>query len=176
MKIRSILFNAFIIFSLSVGALFFLSYDSPESVGVGLRSYALQDASDTIIQNVVPAATDLVTSIGANKRVNIRYYVPMVVGGSMPGATILVNAPVGVAEYRVSISVMGEDSLLLSNTILSESEIDVSIPTGECYAIIDATILNGSTAGSISLDISQAQSSVAQLVVRSGAFADIIKL
>lgn len=167
------------VFILCVGVITaVLSWAIPETVGIGSRTYAYQSAPDTVNASATLVATDLTTTIAANQKVHIRYYVPIDLGGTAGGIKFQVNAPAAPNSYVVSCALFTDsDTLGLSTTIVSETAFGVTLANaGLHFAIIDATIHNGTSAGNITLEFAQNSAQSENCIVLTGGYAEITKL
>lgn len=169
-----------ILFVLFIAVCCLVSWNEPDGIagsGVGVRTYAVQDVADTVTASTTPVATELTTPIAAGQKLHIRYYVPITLGGTAPGIKFLVNAPSGVVTYQSGVTIFADDdSVALVSQISSEAAQGVTLAkAGNHIAIIDATVFNGSTAGSVALEFAQNVSDNAATIVQKGAFAEIVK-
>lgn len=159
------------------GIAFSFIYDDPYSGGIGLRSFAVQDVSDTVASSTVEVSTDLTTTIAANQKIHITYYIPVTLGGTAPGVKFLVNAPASPTYFVSSVVLFTDaDSVGYSNTIFAEAAQGVTLANaGDHFVKIDVTVINGATAGTVVLQFAQNVSDIAVTVVRRGAYAEITK-
>lgn len=150
---------------------------SPDGTGVGLRGYAYQDLNDTVNNSATAVPTDLTVALAANQKIKIRYYVPVTLAGTAGGVKFVVNAPASVAAYVVSCALFTDaDSLGLTTTITSEAAFGVTLANaGTHWAVIDADITNGATAGTVVLEFAQNSAQSENCIVLRGAFADWVK-
>lgn len=147
------------------------------SSAIGTRTIVAQATADTVTASTTTVATELTTTIAANQKVHIRYYVPITLGGTAPGIKFLVNAPSSPASYQSGVVIYADDATLgLVSQISSEAAQGVTLANaGNHIAIIDASITNGSTAGNVTLDFAQNVSDAAATIVQKGAIAEITK-
>lgn len=173
----SALLTSAVLVAFIASAFFISAFSEPDSSGIGTRTYLVQDANDTVTASTTPVPTDLVTSIAANQKVHIRYVVPVSLSGTASGVKFLVNAPAGGSVYDVTVVLFTDaDSIALSRALFTETAVGVTLANaGDHYAVIDAVIYNGSTAGTVSLDYAQNASDAGTVIVHKGAWADVTK-
>jgi hypothetical protein len=156
----------------------FAGTDNADNVAaIGTRTILQQATADTVTSSTTTIATELTTPIAANQKLHIRYYVPITLGGTAPGIKFLVNAPSGVSIYKSGAVIYADDSTIaLVSQISSEAAQGVTLANaGNHIAIIDVSIVNGSTAGDVVLEFAQNVSDAAATIVQAGAVADITK-
>lgn len=152
----------------------------PSGSGIGTRTFLVQNVADTVISSVTTVPTELTTPIAANQKLHIRYYLPFTLEGGSSGIKFAVNAPAAPSSYAQTITyVINADSVRYSDTRLSESA--YSLPsaagsyTGLGAAIVDVTVINGSNAGNVVLEMGQRSSQATNCILHVGAYAEVTK-
>jgi hypothetical protein len=172
-------FGSMLAVLLIAAAFLFTAFDEPlEVAGIGTRSYMVQDVADTVTSSTTFVATDLSFPLAANQKVHARFFVPITLGGTASGIKFQVNAPASPTAYVSAVTLFADDnSVGLVSVVNTEGAQGVTLANaGNHVAVIDVTITNGSTAGTVTLEFAQNVQDAAAAIVQRGAYVDITKL
>lgn len=147
-----------------------------EIAAIGTRSIILQDADQAVTASTTFVATDLTTSVAASQKCKVRFFVPFTLAGTASGIKFQVNAPASPTAYVSSVSIIEDDGTVFGNVVTTEGAQGVTIDNaGNHLAIVEATVENGTTAGSVTLEFAQNVSDAGAATVLRGGTADIVK-
>jgi len=148
------------------------------SGGLGIRSYAVQDVADTVVNSVTLVNSDLTFNLAANQSVHVRYSLPYRLTGVTSGIKFTITPPSGSVFYSsAAIVYRNDDSIASINVVNAPSAQGAVInTTGSAIANIDFDLVNGSTAGAVTLQFAQSVAGPGEnTILLRGAYAEITK-
>jgi len=142
-----------------------------------LRTAAIITADIPIASNVTPASVGLVSPIGAGQTQKLRYWIPFNVGAT-GGIRAQIAVPAGGTIFLATIVLYNNvaPSITTSLQTASAAFTNAVANAGLSWLEIEATIVNGNTAGNVDLQIAQNTSDVLTLTVKRGGFVEVTKM
>lgn len=131
-----------------------------------------QVAADVVFdQTIVPATVGLASPIAAGERQNLRWWVPFSVGAT-GGIRAVVSVPAGGTIFLASFMLVNTVAPAIVTPqvqVASAAVTNALANAGNHWLEVNATIVNGATAGNVDLLIAQNTSDVLVLTVLQGA-------
>lgn len=175
------LLSVFIALATFAGASFFLSWDkinSPETTGIGTRSFARVSVNDTVNNSATLHSSVLTTPVAAHQRVHIKYTLPVSAASGTPQFKFSVAVPSGSAIFNSSLvaySGSGDSVVTVDVINTAGAQVAAIASTGTSYVTIEFDLTNGTTAGGVTLQWAQNTANASNSILLAGAFADIVK-
>lgn len=131
-------------------------------------------AAQVFTSNVTLASVGLITTIGAAETKHIRAIIPITVGATGGvRAQIVVPAAGTLFNAVITLNNTVAPSQTLAAQTSSAAFTNALANAGTHWLEIEATIVNGATAGNIDVQIAQNTSDVLSLTVLQGGFMDV---
>jgi len=144
---------------------------------IGIKVTAIILAAIAFTSNVVLASVGLNPSIAAGQTIKARWWVPFTVGAT-GGIRCQIVVPAGGVLFNATIKLYNTvaPSLTTASQAASAAFTAAAANAGTHWLEVEATIVNGATAGTVDLQIAQNTSDVLTLTVLRGGFCDVTKL
>lgn len=144
---------------------------------IGIKVAALILAALTFTSNVVLASLGLDVPIASGQTIKCRWWVPLSVGAT-GGIRFQVQVPAGGVLYNLSYKIFNTvaPSTTINTQAASAIVTNALANAGTHWIEVEATIVNGTTTGTIDLLMAQNTSDALPLTVLRGGFADFTKL
>lgn len=122
-------------------------------------------------------ATGLSTSIAANQKVHLRFYLPFSVGAA-GGLKFQIVGPAAPANIQTGIVIYDTvtPAVISGQQTTSTPFANALAVAGSHFGFVECDWLNGSTAGNIGLQIAQNSSNGTPFTLLQGAWMDVTKL
>jgi hypothetical protein len=128
----------------------------------------------TITSNATLASVGLICAVGANATKHIRAWIPITVGAT-GGVRAQVVVPAAGTAFNATITL--NNTVAPSTTIAAQTAsaafTNALANAGTHWLLIEATIVNGATAGNIDVQLAQNTSDVLSLTVLRGGYMDV---
>lgn len=143
---------------------------------VGIRTFSTVDANVLFTTNVVLATIGLISPIAAGQIQKIRAWIPFTVGAT-GGIRAQIVVPAGGALFNATIKLYNNVAPALTTAAQAASAAftNALANAGTSWLEIEATIVNGATAGNIDVQMAQNTSDALTLTVLRGGSMDITK-
>lgn len=128
----------------------------------------------TFTSNVTLATVGLITAIAANATKHIRAWIPITVGAT-GGVRAQVVVPAGGTAFNATVKLFNTvaPSLTTAAQTASAAFTNALANAGTHWLEIEATIVNGATAGNIDVQLAQNTSDVLTLTVLRGGTMEV---
>ena len=141
---------------------------------IGIRNF-FKVAADVVVTNSVALVTTGLTSpIAANQTQKIRAWIPVTVGAT-GGVRLQIVVPAGGVIFQATIRL--NNTVAPSQTIASQQAsaafTNALANAGTHWVEVEATIINGATAGNVDLQFAQNTSDALSLTVLRGGTMDV---
>lgn len=142
-----------------------------------IRTAAIIAADIPIASSVAPQSVGLVSPIGAGQTQKLRYWIPFNVGAT-GGIRAIVAVPAAGTLFLATVTLFNNvaPSITTSVQTASAAFTNAVANAGLSWLLIEATVVNGATAGNVDLQIAQNTSDVLTLTVKQGGFVDVTKI
>lgn len=140
-------------------------------MSIGNRLIFRKTADQTVTASVTPVAmTDMSVPIAANQTMHVKFWIPFTVGAS-GGFRFLIDVPAGGTSFLASLQAVDGVTAAPGSQVAVVQAAAAAFANawavaGSHYAEIHATIVNGATAGNVSLQF--ACNSAAGAIVAEG--------
>lgn len=144
---------------------------------IGIRNF-FKVAADVVVTNSVALVTTGLTSpIAANQTQKIRAWIPLTVGAT-GGVRAQIVVPAGGTLFNATIKLFNTvaPSITTAAQAASAAFTNALANAGTHWLEIEATIINGATAGNIDIQMAQNTADALSLTVLKGGSMDVIKL
>lgn len=142
----------------------------------GLRTLAYINADIAVTSSAALASVGLVSPIAANQIQHLKYWIPFTVGAT-GGVRAQVAVPAGGSAFIASITL--QNTVAPSTTIATQTAsaafTNAAANAGTHWLEIEVTVVNGSTAGSVDLQMAQNTSDVLTLTILKGGCVSVEK-
>lgn len=144
---------------------------------VGIKLVSDVTANVAFTSNVVLATVGLITAVAANQTVTVKAWIPFTVGAT-GGVRAQVVVPAGGTAFVAAITLQNTvaPSTTLASQVASAAFTNALANAGTHWLEIDATIVNGATAGNIDIQLAQNTSDVLTMTVLRGGNMLVTKL
>lgn len=140
---------------------------------IGIRTYYGIPADVAIVTNIVPASVGLVSPISANQSQKVRAWVRLSVGAT-GGVRAIISVPAGGVLLSVTTKLFNTVAPSLTtftgNTVFTSALANA----GTHWMEIEAIVVNGATAGNVSVQFAQNTSDVLTLTVLRGSSLEVV--
>ena len=143
---------------------------------IGIRNFFATLVNQVITSSVALVSTGLTSPIAANQTQHIKFWVPFTVGAT-GGIRAQIVVPAGGVIFNATIKLFNTvaPSLTTATQAASAAFTNAAANAGTHWLEIEATIVNGSTAGNIDLKVAQNTSDPLSLTILRGATCDVLK-
>jgi hypothetical protein len=148
---------------------------------IGIRSIFRLAANQSV--NSGGTGTNLVDITGLqfplaiNQRVKFRAWLPCAVAGAASGLKFQATVPAGGAAYVVSAVIMNgvTNALALAAVIVAQAAVSNALANiGNHLCILEGEVINGATAGNLSIQFAQLVADAANATIIRGATLEIV--
>lgn len=147
-------------------------------MSIGIRNVFVTTAAFSKTNDAVPTVvTGLSADIAANQTMKIRVVLPLTIGAAAGGWRVQVVIPAGGTAFSSVIQVIDETTnafIAVIKQVASAVVNGVGI-AADGAIIIDATIVNGATAGTVEIHFAQSAANGAASTVDRGAVMEVTK-
>lgn len=143
---------------------------------IGLRNF-YRIASNIVVTNSAALATTGLTSpIAANQTQHIYAWIPLTVGAT-GGIRAQIVVPAGGTLFSATISLMNTvaPAEVIATQAASAAFTNALINAGTHWIVLEATIINGATAGSVDIQMAQNTADALSLTILAGGTMDVVK-
>lgn len=143
---------------------------------IGIRTFFQTVANLVVTNSAALVTTGLTSPIAAGQTQRVRFWVPFTVGAT-GGVRAQVVVPAGGTIFIASIALYNTvaPSLTTATQAASAAFTNALANAGTHWLEIDATIVNGATAGNVDLQMAQNTADALSLTVLRGATLEVIK-
>lgn len=143
---------------------------------IGIRTFFQTVANLVVTNSAALVTTGLTSPIAAGQTQRVRFWVPFTVGAT-GGVRAQVVVPAGGTIFIASIALYNTvaPSLTTATQAASAAFTNALANAGTHWLAIDATIVNGATAGNVDLQMAQNTADALSLTVLRGATLEVIK-
>lgn len=144
-------------------------------MAIGIRTFFAKVANQLFTTNVVLATVGLSSAIAAGQSQKIRAWVPFSVGAT-GGVRLQLVVPAGGVLFNATIKLFNTvaPSLTTATQAASAAFTNALANAGTHWVEVEATIVNGATAGTIDLQFAQNTSDALSLTVLRGGTMDVV--
>lgn len=145
-------------------------------MAIGIRTAFIKTADSPFTSNVVLATIGLTSPIAAGQTQKVRFWVPFTVGAT-GGIRAQLAVPAGGAIFNTTIKLFNTvaASLTLAAQAASAAFTNALANAGTHWLEVEATIVNGATAGNVDLQMAQNTTDVLTLTVLRGGELEVTK-
>lgn len=142
---------------------------------IGIRRFFAKIADQVITSSVALVTTGLTSPIAANQTQKLVWWVPFNVGAT-GGIRAQIVVPAGGTIFIASITLQNTvaPSTTLALQVASAAFTNALANAGNHWLKIEATIVNGATAGNVDLQMAQNRSDALSLTVLRGGTCDVV--
>lgn len=143
---------------------------------IGIRTSYQVPANIVVTSSAALVTTGLTSPVAANQTQHIRAWIPVTVGAT-GGVRLQVVVPAGGTIFENTIRL---NNTVAPGTVLAEQQASAAFTNalanaGDHWLEVEATIVNGTTAGNIDIQMAQNTSDALSLTIKRGAFMDVLK-
>lgn len=144
--------------------------------GKGIRNFFIKTANTVVDTSAALVTIGLASPIAANQTQRCRWWIPFTVGAT-GGVRAQIVVPAGGTIFIASIQLFNTvaPSLTTATQAASAAFTNALANAGTHWLAIDATIVNGATAGDVDLQMAQNTADALVLTILRGGTAEIIK-
>jgi len=140
----------------------------------GIRNIADINANIVVTSSAALVTTGLTAPIAAGQRMHVRIWVPFSVGAT-GGVRAQLVVPAAGTIFELTATL--ENTVAPSSTLI-EQQASAAITNalanaGDHWISMDATIVNGATAGNVDLQMAQNTSDVLSLTIKRGGIMEV---
>lgn len=143
---------------------------------IGIRNFFATLANQVITSSAALVTTGLTSPIAANQTQHVKFWVPFTVGAT-GGIRAQIVVPAGGVIFNATIKLFNTvaPSLTTATQAASAAFTNAAANAGTHWLEIEATIVNGTTAGNVDLQVAQNTSDALSLTILRGATCDVLK-
>lgn len=145
-------------------------------MAIGIKTFFSINANNVVTSSAALITTGLTSPIAAGQSQKLRFWVPFTVGAT-GGVRAQVVVPAGGAIFNATIALFNTvaPSLTTATQAASAAFTNAAANAGTHWLLIEATIVNGATAGNVDLQMAQNTSDVLSLTILRGGVCDVTK-
>jgi len=145
-------------------------------MAIGIRTFFQTVANLVVTNSAALVTTGLTSPIAAGQTQRVRFWVPFTVGAT-GGVRAQVVVPAGGTIFIASIALYNTvaPALTTATQAASAAFTNALANAGTHWLAIDATIVNGATAGNVDLQMAQNTADALSLTILRGATLEVIK-
>lgn len=139
---------------------------------LGIPQSAKQAAALAKTNNTL-ANTDLIIQIGASQSFIGKAFLPFTLAGAASGAQVQVTVPAGGVAYLLGYEIINGNSatVVAADIITASAAFSNALANAtDHYISFDLTVVNGTTAGNITVQFAQLVTDAAAATLLAGAF------
>jgi hypothetical protein len=146
-------------------------------MAIGLKTFFLILADIVRTSSAALVTTGLTSPIAAGQTQKIRAWIPFTVGAT-GGIRLQIVVPAGGAIFNATIKLFNNvaPSLTTSVQAASAAFTNAIANAGTSWIEVEATVVNGATAGNVDIQMGQNTSDVLSLTILRGGSMDVTKL
>lgn len=143
---------------------------------IGIRNFFAKLLDQVITSSAALVTTGLTSPIAANQTQHVRFWVPFSVGAT-GGVRAQIVVPADGVIFNATIKLFNTvaPSLTTAAQAASAAFTNAAANAGTHWLEIEATIVNGTTAGNVDLQMAQNTSDALSLTILRGATCDVLK-
>lgn len=143
---------------------------------IGIRTFYQKLVAQVITSSAALVTTGLTSPIAANQTQTLRWWVPFTVGAT-GGVRAQIVVPAGGVLFNATIKLFNTvaPSLTTATQAASAAFTNAAANAGTHWLEIEATIVNGTTAGNVDLQMAQNTSDALSLTILRGGSVDVVK-
>lgn len=143
---------------------------------IGIRNFFAKLANQVITSSAALVTTGLTSPIAANQTQKLVWWVPFTVGAT-GGIRAQIVVPAGGVLFNATIELFNTiaPSLTTATQAASAAFTNALANAGQHWIRIEATIVNGTTAGNVDLQMAQNTSDALSLTILRGGTCDVVK-
>lgn len=143
---------------------------------VGIRNYFRINANIVVTASVALVTTGLTSPVAASETQSIRAFIPITVGAT-GGVRLQIVVPAGGTIFIAGIKLFNTvaPSLTTASQAASAAFTNALANAGTHWIEVEATIVNGATAGNIDIQMAQNTSDALSLTILRGGYMEVVK-
>lgn len=143
---------------------------------VGIRNYFRINANVVVTSSVALVTTGLTSAIAASETQSIRAFIPFTVGAT-GGVRLQIVVPAGGTIFIAGIKLINTvaPSITTASQAASAAFTNAAANAGTHWLEVDATIVNGATAGNVDIQMAQNTSDALSLTILRGGYMEVVK-
>ncbi len=144
-------------------------------MGIGIRSFFIRSSNLAVTSSTALVTTGLTSPIAANQTQKLRWWLPITVGAA-GGVKAQIVVPAGGVIFEATIKLFDTITPGLTTAIQNASAAfgNALAQAGSHWLEIEATIVNGTTAGNVDLQMAQNSSNGTAMTLLRGASVDVV--
>lgn len=140
----------------------------------GIRNIADINANIVVTSSAALVTTGLTAAIAAGQRMHIRAWIPVTVGAT-GGVRAQIVVPAAGTLFEATFTLQ---NTVAPGTVLAEQQASAAFTNalanaGDHWLEIEATIINGSTAGNVDIQMAQNTSDALSLTIKRGGVMEV---
>lgn len=141
---------------------------------IGIRQLLVISADLVITNSIALVTSGLSVPVAANQQVVGSFYMPITVGAT-GGLRAQLIVPAGGVEFAASFILQQTSTTLNCTTQLASAAFTNALASAGNYMLmVQFSVKNGATAGTVDLQIAQNTADVLSLTLQASAYADIV--
>jgi len=146
-------------------------------MALGIKTFYLVNTPVVVASSVALVTTGLTSAIAANETQKIRAWIPLTVGAT-GGIRAQLVVPAGGVIFQATFTLFNTvaPSLTTGEQQVSAAFTNALANAGDHWLIIEATVVNGVTAGNVDVQVAQNTVDVLTLTIPRGGSMDVVIL
>lgn len=142
---------------------------------IGIRKFFNIAANIVVTNSAALVTTGLTSAIAANQTQKLRWWVPFTVGAT-GGVRAQIVVPAGGVLFNATIMLVNTvaPSITTAAQAASAAFTNAAANAGTHWLEIEATIVNGATAGNVDLQMAQNTADALSLTILRGGSCDVV--
>ena len=143
---------------------------------IGIRNAFVVAADIAVTNSAALVTTGLTSPIAANQSQHIRAWIPITVGAT-GGVRLQVAVPAGGTVFEATIKLFNTvaPSITTAEQQASAAFTNALANAGDHWLEVEATIVNGATAGNVDIQMAQNTADALTLTISRGGYMDVLK-
>lgn len=143
---------------------------------IGIRNSTLKTADTAVAASVALVSIGLASPIAANQTQKLRWWIPFSVGAA-GGVRAQIVVPAGGVVFisTITLNNVVAPATVIATQTASAAFTNAVANAGTHFIEIEATIVNGATAGNVDLQMAQNTSDATPMTALRGGSCDVIK-
>lgn len=143
---------------------------------LGIRNFFTVAADIVVTSSAALVTTGLTSPIAANQTQKVRAWIPFSVGAT-GGLRLQIVVPAGGVLFEATIRLQDTvtPAVVVAEQQASAAFTNALAVAGDHWLEVEATIINGATAGNVDIQMAQNTSDVLSLTVKRGGSLDVVK-
>lgn len=145
-------------------------------MAIGIRTFFQVAANIVVTNSAALVTTGLTSPIAAGQTQKLRWWVPFTVGAT-GGVRAQIVVPAGGTIFNATIQLVNTvaPSITTAAQAASAAFTNALANAGTHWLLIEATIVNGATAGNVDLQMAQNTADALSLTILRGGTCEVIK-